>query len=114
MIYSCCCCDFSHEDNKNEMEAVEFLMAVQDPEFAPVKCPDCEAVVVPEHFSEDDRSGMFRLVSKCPNAHICCMDNAYRAECEALVFYPGCLNFIWHELHDINLMLNKKSASESG
>ncbi|MDW7643408.1 MAG: hypothetical protein SCI25_00025 [Desulfuromonadales bacterium] len=66
-------------------------------------CPECGAVVAPRNISSEDITGWFRLFSRCPNAMCCIQEaNCYRAECERLVFYPGCLTFLWRAGDEIS------------
>lgn len=103
MIYECFYCHSSNSDDRLQMDVEQILKVGVD--AGNLWCANCGGLMCPEHLSPGELETWFAHLSRCPNAQFCVRDRAYRPECEKLVFYPGCLRFLWKELYETKLML---------
>lgn len=107
MRYFCRGCKAEYSDRRKALPLREMLKKSKGRTPCPNGCQDCGALIVPEHFSEEEVSHWFHLFSRCPNAKFCCEDSVYRPECEKLVFYPGCLAMLYHGMNDLRYAIEK-------
>lgn len=106
MLFECAVCETNLRDDRPDLPIMEMLR--HPGEHQPLgRCPKCGAVMPPSHIQSNQRALWFRAFSRCPNATFCCDADSYRAECEDLVFYPGCLNALLHGVNDLRFALEK-------
>lgn len=107
MKYYCQGCKAEFNDKRKALPFQEMLKKSKGRTPCPNGCPDCGALIMPEHFTEEERALWFGRFSRCPNAKFCSGDRGYRPECEKLVFYPGCLTMLYYGLAEIKYAIEK-------
>lgn len=102
MDYECAACGWIYKDEQEPIPLAE-LYSKRVPLLT--HCEKCHAVCFPQHLTDEEMEYWFILNAKCRNAWRCYKVETYRAECEACVFYPGCLTFVHNEFHQMWLVL---------